>query len=84
MCSPFNEHEVEIRENKNGKPYFTCREETGNTTVNLNGERSIQMLEDYLIDDSDVSLEQEEPEIDEEPDETEPKGLDDILGGSNA
>lgn len=84
---------VTVSENKNGKPYFTCRSETCNTTVNLNGENSTQMLQDYLINDgsgddpadSDSGSDDGGSDLDlaDEQDDPSDQSLGDLLGGDD-
>lgn len=83
LCSPFNEHEVQLRENKNGKPYFTCRAETGNTTVNLNGENATRMLKEYRTSDDSGDDDGESLEEPDEPEDDGDQSLEDLLGGDD-
>lgn len=72
-CPICEEHETKLKENKSGKPCWTCRSDTCATTVNLHGDDAEAMLrEKYLeIDDGESSDSSETLEQAEESDDDE-------------
>lgn len=74
-CPLCGNEQVQLQENKKGKPYFKC--DTLKTTVNLHANDANEWIQDNYLDlDADV----EEPE---EPGEDDDGDIGNLLGGGD-